>query len=775
MIKKTKKGMRKALPVGLAMGVLFSGIPLATPLTEHKVQADVDTAATIITTIGSIYEAFAAEAFGKWLEDVNAKTSYDNFYENITYMAPTFQKGEFGISAFDYYKNRDFSKTIKLSYPNGKVEYKTIKHGQQIRIKQAGTIVDLTPDEPDPLKHDILYITQKQLDEGNTAVSLTNFKTYYLQSDNSSRRNDLGYKYLKQHFPNAYHNGIRNFGVDEDELFKKLPAEKQTLGTSTSKTVEKDVLSNYATNDPEAREDLKKRTLDVFTNHKAGGYSSISTKIINDGINLEAGDYVHEEGNSDPNRGTDFTITPIQKGSNKVIVSSVFNEKVRYLTSKLGDHSQWIYTHDGDISSDEIWDLVVRKDGQFSLKNNKGQYLYVPRTGKSAPAWTTDDINTASKLTARLAANEWNNWLIDWHPRKENETKKHEGKTYDGLEFKSDAKDGSIWIAYNSGKLITNSWIKRGDSHYYADSSGILLKGWKEIEGNTYYFHPGDNSRVNGSEVQIEDKYYNFTDDGVLKKATWTETRYGLSYSDASGALIKEGLKEIDGQIYYFKNYHATTGKLPLEDQGVTLRFSDEGRLMFVSGLDGKALNSIANVSLDNKTLAFRKTGEVEAIGVTKYPDGRVTYYSLEDGPLYSGWKELYGKKYHFTNGQSSAVNGTATIDGKTYYFNESGETTLTGFVKKDGKTYYYDDKGKMLTGWQQINGKWHSFEDSGEATVGKFTAWSRTSGQFGQYNFYAKENGEIYVNETVRLETIHGYRDHIFDEYGHLTIKWDS
>ncbi|MRB61702.1 cell wall-binding protein, partial [Bacillus thuringiensis] len=170
MNKKNRKRIPKILPVGLAMGVLFSASPLASPLTEYKVQADVGTFGTIVTTFGSVYDKFLAEPFGKLLEDFDVRTTYTSRNENIAYKAPTFQKGEFGISAFDYYKTRDFSKKVKIAYANGKVEYKTIKHGQQLRIKDAGTIVDLTPDEPSLSNHDILYITQKQLDEGNTGV-----------------------------------------------------------------------------------------------------------------------------------------------------------------------------------------------------------------------------------------------------------------------------------------------------------------------------------------------------------------------------------------------------------------------------------------------------------------------------------------------------------------------------------------------------------------------------------------------------------------------------
>ncbi|MBJ8061082.1 cell wall-binding protein [Bacillus cereus] len=755
---KAKKSMRKILPVGIAMGILFS----ASPVTEYKVKADVDTAATIITTFGDIYDAFLKEPFENWLGEQDAKNSYAARLENVAYKAPAFNKGEFGISVFDYNKDQNFSKTVKLSYPNGKVEYKTIKHGEQIRIKNAGTIVDLTPAEPELSKHDILYITQKQLDEGNTGVSLTNFKTYYLKSDNSGGKNVLADRFERQAFPNYYLNsGLRDIRYANEDLFSKLPEEKRMLATITSQPVGKDVLSNYATNDPEAREDLKKRTLDVYTNHKGGEYSPISIKITNDGINLQAGDYVHEAGDGDSNSGTDFTITPIKKGSNKVIISSVFNGKVRYLTSKSGDHSQWIYTHDGDISSDEIWDLVVRKDGQFSLKNNKGQYLYVSRSGKSAPAWTTGDINEASKLTARLAEHEWNNWLIDWHPRKKNETKKHEGKTYDGLEFKADAKDGSIWTAYNSGKLITNSWIKRDNAHYYADSSGILLKGWQEIEGNTYYFNPNSNHRTSGGEIgDIDGKYYNFNNDGVLQKSAWQ----GLSYSDASGAFIKEGVKEIDNKIYYFKDYKATTNVLRLEDQGVTLRFSNEGVLMRVSGLDGKALNKTVNVTLDNKTLPFYPNGALEPLGVSRLGN-TVKYFSLEDGINYSGWKEFGEEKYYFRDGKSSTVNGTETIDGKTYYFNDWGKATQTGFVKTNGKTYYYNDKGEMQTGFQEINGNRYYFfsnsERRGEMATGFFND--------GHNNYYAEWDGVMYRGREAQLDYNGDLKYFLFNSEGRI------
>ncbi|MED1624461.1 hypothetical protein [Bacillus pseudomycoides] len=391
------------------MGVLFSASPLASPLTENTVKADVGTFGTVVTTFGNIYDKFLKEPFGKWLEEIDVKSYYYAEHENLAYKAPTFKKGEFGISVFDYYKNKDFSKKVKLAYPNGTVEYKTIKHGEQIRIKQAGTMVDLTPDEPDLFKHNILYITPKQLDEGNTGISLTTFKTYYLQSDNRGRRNTLGDKYLKQTFPHYYPNGLLVWGVDEDELFNQLPVEKQTLGTITSEPIS-DLQFYHITDSEYVSEhinEIMSRHVDLITNHKDGEYSSLSTKIKGrDGFIRSWPDGSLSKSDSNTPLGReDFTITPIKKGSNKVLLR--FGS--RYIPSELGNDQLYI------IDPSKVWTLHdTGLFGTFVLQNDKGQYLSVG----DASARFTDQYDKASVFTADLKEDEWNNWLNKWYPGK---------------------------------------------------------------------------------------------------------------------------------------------------------------------------------------------------------------------------------------------------------------------------------------------------------------------------------------------------------------------
>ncbi|MEH7048603.1 hypothetical protein [Bacillus pseudomycoides] len=412
MNEKYKKRMPKFLPVGIAMGVLFSASPLAGPLTENKVKADVDTFGTIVTTFGKVYDAFLAEPFGKWLEEIDAKNTYNAFNENIAYKAPTFKKGEFGITAFDYYKNKDFSKKVKISYANGKVEYKTIKHGEQIRIKDANTMVDLTPDEPALSEHDILFITQHLLDAGNKGVSLTNFKTYYLKSDNSGRKNALGYKFLQKQFPNAYHNGIPDWGVNQDELFKKLPVEKQTLGTSTSEPISVNSLYDITDYDylSAHRKYFGSRQVDLLTQHKDGEYSSLSTKIkARDGFirSWDDGRLSQADGNT-PRGKEDFTITPIKKGSKNVFLRN----DLKYIPSELGNFS------DDElhlIDHTKVWTLHdTGVFGAFVLQNDKGQYLSI---GDGFSTFT-DQYHEASVFRADLKEDEWNNWLNKWYPGK---------------------------------------------------------------------------------------------------------------------------------------------------------------------------------------------------------------------------------------------------------------------------------------------------------------------------------------------------------------------
>ncbi|PEI40061.1 hypothetical protein [Bacillus pseudomycoides] len=377
------------------MGILFS----ANPVTENRAYADVGTAGTILTTFGNIYDNFLAEPFANFLDEQSAKNQYQDTLENRAYKAPNFEKGVFGISVYDYYKSKDFSKKVKLAYPDGKVEFKTIKHGEQIKVKQVGTMVDLTPDEPDLFKHNIIYITQKNLN-GDAGISLTNWKTFYLKSAPHKPNTPLGLTYITKHWGiNALHATL-NF----DDYFNNLPYEKQVVATITSKPVSKEELFSLTDSDIDH---MNYRMPDILTQHKEGEYSSLSTKIsTRDGFirSWEDGRLSKSDGNAPLGR-EDFTIIPIKKGSNKVLLK----ENLQYIPSVLGTTER--YT----ISPDKVWTLHdTGLFGIFVLQNDKGQYLSI---GDSSSKFT-DQYDEASFLHVGLKEEEWFNWLNKWYPGK---------------------------------------------------------------------------------------------------------------------------------------------------------------------------------------------------------------------------------------------------------------------------------------------------------------------------------------------------------------------
>lgn len=431
------------------------------------------------------------------------------------------------------------------------------------------------------------------------------------------------------------------------------------------------------------------------------------------------------------------------------------------------------------IGDDEILELVQIENNvggqfQFNLISKNGARLTNTSDGKK---FTANKEMSSNVRFQGKNNNEIHNWLREWYPGKENEKQKH-----DEIQIVGDEKDSWKWSAKDSsGNVIKNSWVNRDSDYYYAGSDGVFLKGWQEIEGKTYYFSPKDSHAFTSTYINpdIDGKHYHFDDKGALQQSAWRN----LQYSDASGAFIEKGLREIDGKIYYFQDYVVTTNELRLEDQNIILHFSDKGVLEKASKLNGEALSSVNHVTLNEKKLVFEKDGSIRKSGVSKIflpglnSEGKdqpaLVYYSLEEGPNYTGWKESDGKKYHFNGGIHYTFDDNETIDGKKYYFNNEGEAIPTDFVEKDGKKYYYNDKGVMQTGWKEINGKWYYFQDSGEAAIGKFSVSGYFFPNYGYFNYIAKKDGTIYQNETAYLPVGEGYyKKTIFDNNGHYKLE---
>ncbi|WP_194145265.1 hypothetical protein [Bacillus wiedmannii] len=228
---KKQSNIKKILSTSLALGILCGGATVVVP--EQKVAAAVDTSTggTIVTTFGDIYHTFLQKPFSKWLSSFDAQYGYDSELENIGYVAPEFKQGQFAISVFDFYKNQNFSKKIKLGYRDGRIEYKTVKHSEQLIIKEAGVLVDFTPDEANPNKHEVIMVTQSALDRGHVGVSTTNWQTFYLKKANQT---SINFPMLLKFYPRA---NPGNFSFDEDRLYNQLDPVRKAMATVTTEVI----------------------------------------------------------------------------------------------------------------------------------------------------------------------------------------------------------------------------------------------------------------------------------------------------------------------------------------------------------------------------------------------------------------------------------------------------------------------------------------------------------------------------------------------------------
>ncbi|PFV07709.1 cell wall-binding protein [Bacillus cereus] len=725
---------KKIIPATAALGILFSVAPIGENKASAGIGAVVDIGITVLGAVANTYEALGISP-----GDRDPGTHIDVYAENETYQAPSFTSGEFNISMYHTKGDLNFIKQVKVRYPNGRIETHQLKSGQQLKITDAGAIIDLNPNAANVSEHDLLYITQAQLDEGKTGVVINQGQHAFVEKASGKNPRFLGPLY-KKYSGDSFGDWTviaRNSDYLFDQIANKLSDEQKRLITLTSKPVSKDALDNYVKNDPKARADFYNRLSDVLAERT----NAIETGLVLPFIRL--------------NDGKPYQIIPYKKGTNKVIVKT----GSKYLSGKEGNELQYSDL----LGDDEVFELVQienSNDGrfQFRLNNKNGVSLASDRD--------TSKFGTGERFYSEIrfddkSNNEIHNWLIGWYPGKENERQK-----YDGIEITTDEKDPTKWSAKDSsGNVIKNSWVNRGDQYFFADADGIFMTGWQVIEGKRYYFKEGI-GLINTNGYNIDGKYYNFNDDGSVKRLTWTEDQHGLHYSDASGASVEKGLREIDDKIYYFQNYNVNKKEIRIEDQGVILHFSDKGVLERVSNINGEVIDSVVNVKFDNKILTFNYDGSIFKTGINKR-EKIVEYYSLEDGPLYTGWKIIDGKNYYFTNGRNYTFNDYDNIDGKRYYFHEDGSVNKAGFEKIDGKLYHFDNNGVAQTGWQTIDNKYYYFDENGAAKTG----WFQVGGgyrpwplAYGYLWYCAREDGSLYSDGWFKI----GGKDYHFDQWGH-------
>jgi len=141
-----------------------------------------------------------------------------------------------------------------------------------------------------------------------------------------------------------------------------------------------------------------------------------------------------------------------------------------------------------------------------------------------------------------------------------------------------------------------------------------------------------------------------------------------------------------------------------------------------------------------------------------QYIDGKLCYFSPENGNRVSGWQEIDGHRYYF-DAQGVRATGWQELDGKTYYLDATGKM-VTGWQTIDEKSFYFAEDGAMSTGWQMHDGKRSYFSEEGVALTG----WQKLDGKM----YYFADDGYA-VTGWQELDSVR-YR---FAEDGTAVTGW--
>lgn len=267
---------------------------------------------------------------------------------------------------------------------------------------------------------------------------------------------------------------------------------------------------------------------------------------------------------------------------------------------------------------------------------------------------------------------------------------------------------GKPYIFKSSGAMITG-WYhntdKSGyivyDTWYYADASGALATGWRQVGGKWYYFDPTDYYMYANTSEKIGGKIYCFTSSGAMVANGWMQSRWGdWYYADASGALAT-GWKQIKGTWYYFD--------------------TEEG-FMYVGG---HKIGSKLYLFDGSGAWVNMKSGWKQVNITVKYDGKSETYthwYYFKNSAIATGWQKISGKWYFFDGGSGYMYKSGAfkTNDSRVYFFDSSGAmVTSTCWAKEtygDGSYdwFYVNSNGVCTTGWKTINKKDYYFDLDG-------------------------------------------------------------
>lgn len=204
----------------------------------------------------------------------------------------------------------------------------------------------------------------------------------------------------------------------------------------------------------------------------------------------------------------------------------------------------------------------------------------------------------------------------------------------------------------------------------------------------------------------------------VLAFANCTEAQKNVLLDEASGYQVRDLIQMLNTGQGYTVTCEADgkkEGEFPFKIE-LSGELSDKIR----SDWKGRVFLTVSEGKLQVKN----KVGEWKKNKFQRYDGTYVendfveckgkTYYFGSDGEKVTGWQEIKGRKYHFTDKGAMEKDVWKKRDGGKCYLTKEGPA-MTGWMEQEDELYYFDGDGMMLTGKQQVGSSKCKFADDGK------------------------------------------------------------
>ncbi len=252
---------------------------------------------------------------------------------------------------------------------------------------------------------------------------------------------------------------------------------------------------------------------------------------------------------------------------------------------------------------------------------------------------------------------------------------------------------------------------------YYFQTDHTAAVGWKEIEGETYYFYDfGSHIGIMARGVtQIGTGEYFFDHDTGVQTYGMVQVGFNTYMYFVRGQHRPYvGLKEENGALYYFSESETSYG-VSLEEKhtinGKVYHFDAQTKQALTGFITYKedvyylgadyAVVKGALVNDATETYLFNRSGIMQ-YGLVDF-DGNCYYFDEQTGAAVDGWVDIDGEILYFDPCTHAAVKGLVNIDGVNYCFSDRGYLNI-GVSVIDGVRYYSAPKGEQQSGFIEIN-----------------------------------------------------------------------